>query len=108
MKFNVLFHLIFLSVICSLGDSLFKKSSQLISPYTSWSFFFGSAIYAACGFSWVVILRSYKLSTAGVLFSVLWSILLTVLGLLFFREQINTKEAIGILLGISAIYLIGK
>jgi drug/metabolite transporter (DMT)-like permease len=108
MKANVWMHLIGLALICSLGDALFKRSSLLPSPYTSGNFIIGSAIYAMCGFSWVVILRSCKLSTSGILFSVVWSILLTALGFFVFKEQITTRESAGIFLGIAAIYLLGK
>lgn len=99
-------HLILLAVVCSVGDALFKKAAASPTPYTSWSFVFGSIIYGTCGYSWVIVLRSMKLAIAGVLFSVVWSVALTVLGFALFREHLSPKEWCGIILGVLAICLL--
>ncbi|MBI5410518.1 MAG: transporter [Nitrospirae bacterium] len=100
--------MLLLVVICSTGDALFKRASAPPSPFTSPDFVAGSLIYALCGVSWVIILQQWKLATAGILFSVLWSFALVGLGVLMFRESLSAREGAGLVLGIASIYLLVK
>lgn len=99
-------HISWLVLVCALGDVFFKKASVLAQPYTSASFIAGSLIYGLCGFSWVIVLKSVKLATSGVLFSVFWSVSLAICGVIFFGEHLSLRETIGLVLGVVALLML--
>ncbi|MBX7208664.1 MAG: hypothetical protein K1X78_10150 [Verrucomicrobiaceae bacterium] len=99
-------HIVWLVLICAIGDVFFKRAAALPRPFTSGSFIVGSLIYGLCGFSWVIVLQTAKLATSGVLFSVLWSVSLAICGLVLFGEHLTTREMIGFALGVVSLVLL--
>jgi len=94
------------SVIGVLGDYFLKLASGRQQPLrTSW-FYLGFALYASTAFGWVFVMKHLKLATISVLYSVSLVLLLTVIGVLVFRESLNYFEVIGIALAVISLVLL--
>jgi small multidrug resistance pump len=94
------------SVIGVLGDYFLKLASAREQPLrTSW-FYLGFVLYASTAFGWVFVMRHLKLATISVLYSVSLVLLLTVMGLVLFRESLNDFEVIGIVLAVASLVLL--
>lgn len=106
MSASAWLHVVWLVLVCAAGDVFFKRAAALPQPYTSASFVLGSLIYGLCGFSWVVVLKTTKLATSGMLFSVCWSVSLAVCGMLVFGEHLTLREMFGLALGIASLLLL--
>ena len=94
------------SVVGVLGDYFLKlASAREQSLRTSW-FYLGFALYASTAFGWVFVMRHLKLATISVLYSVSVILLLTVVGVVMFKESLNYFELTGIVLAIAALVLL--
>jgi small multidrug resistance pump len=94
------------SIVGVLGDYFLKLASGREQPLrTSW-FYLGFALYASTAFGWVFVMKHLKLATISVLYSVSLVLLLTGIGVLLFRESLNSLEVIGILLAIISLVLL--
>ena len=97
-----------LSIITVIGDSLIKNAS-LQSAFSGWKFLIlGAVIYGITALGWFFVMRKIKLSTIGVLYGVSCIILLTLIGVFYFKEKINFFEIFGILLGVASIVILYK
>src|SRR5262245_23105063 len=94
------------SLIGVLGDYFLKLASTRARPLGSGWFYLGFALYASTAFGWVFVMRHLKLATIGVLYSVSMILLLTAIGVIFFRESLNRFEVAGIVLAIAALLLL--
>src|SRR5499433_3398026 len=94
------------SVIGVVGDYFLKLASAHEQPLRSWSFYLGFALYASTAFGWVFVMKHLKLATISVLYSVSLVLLLTVIGVLVFRESLNYFEVIGIALAVISLVLL--
>src|SRR5947209_15510491 len=74
------------SLVGVLGDYLLKLASGRPNPLASGWFYLGFAVYASTAFGWVFVMRHLKLATVGVVYSVSMILLLTCVGVVFFRE----------------------
>jgi small multidrug resistance pump len=77
------------SVVGVIGDYLLKRASEAANPMHSRWFYVGFAVYASTAFGWVFVMRHLKLATIGVVYSVSMILLLTTIGIVFFREPLN-------------------
>ena len=94
------------SVIGVLGDYFLKLASGREQPLrTSW-FYLGFALYASTAFGWVFVMKYLKLATISVLYSVSLVLLLTAIGVVLFRESLNSFEVIGIVLAVTSLVLL--
>jgi small multidrug resistance pump len=94
------------SVIGVLGDYFLKiASGREKSLQTPW-FYLGFALYASTAFGWVFVMKHLKLATISVLYSVSLVLLLTVVGVVLFRESLNYFEVIGIVLAVVSLVLL--
>ena len=87
------------SIIGVLGDYLLKLASARKNPLGSRWFYVGFAVYASTAFGWVFVMRHLKLATIGVVYSVSMILLLTGIGVVVFREPLNTNEVAGLVPG---------
>jgi drug/metabolite transporter (DMT)-like permease len=89
-----------------LGDYFLKLASQREhSLRTPW-FYLGFALYAATAFGWLFVMKHLKLATISVLYSVSMVVLLTSVGVVFFRESLNAYEIAGLVMAIAALILL--
>ena len=94
------------SIIGVVGDYFLKLASAREQPLrTSW-FYIGFVLYASTAFGWVFVMRHLKLATIGVLYSVSLVLLLTVIGVVLFRESLSYFEVIGIMLAVASLMLL--
>jgi small multidrug resistance pump len=94
------------SVIGVLGDYFLKLSSREENSLRSPWFYVGFALYAFTAFGWVFVMKHLKLATISVLYSISMVLLLTTVGMVFFRETLNYYEIAGLLMAIASLILL--
>ena len=94
------------SLLGVLGDYFLKLASAREQPLRAGWFYLGFALYASTAFGWVFVMRHLKLATISVLYSVSMVLLLTVVGVVFFRESLNHYEVAGIVLAVASLVLL--
>jgi len=88
-----------------IGDVFFKRWTIEHKSMLIWAGFFIYAIGALC---WAVSLKYELLSKAISIFTVLNLVIVSLIGIFFFKEDISVLGKIGILLGILSIVLIER
>src|SRR4051794_11728050 len=94
------------SIVGVLGDYLLKLASSHSNPLKSRWFYIGFAVYASTAFGWVFVMGHLKLSTIGVVYSVSMILLLTGIGVVLFREPLNSYEFAGLAMAIASLILL--
>lgn len=93
------------SLVHCLGDVLFKRASI---TFTWWDFLLGSFCYVITIPVWLWVLKNGKLSTLISMGTVLQLVILTLVGVFFFKEHLSTRETFGIILAILAVLMFYK
>jgi small multidrug resistance pump len=75
------------------GDYFLKLASTNENSLKTTSFYIGLVLYASTAFGWIFVMKHLKLATIGVVYSVSMILLLTAVGVVFFRESLNTYES---------------
>lgn len=97
---------IFLSLITVVAD-IFIKNASLQEKFSGWRLLIVAAlIYGSTAFGWFFLTRKAKLSTLGVLYSVIIVISLTLLSVFYYKEKISPMEIFGIALAISSLLIL--
>src|SRR5882762_374270 len=104
--FTALLVTIIFSLVGVLGDYFLKLASEQPSALRTVSFYIGFALYASTAFGWVFVMKHLKLATIGVVYSVAMILLLTSVGVIFFRESLNYYEIAGLLMAIGSLVLL--
>jgi small multidrug resistance pump len=94
------------SVVGVVGDYLLKRASEDKNPMKSRWFYIGFVVYASSAFGWVFVMRHLKLATIGVVYSVSMILLLTTIGIVFFREPLNRYEIAGLAMAVGSLILL--
>lgn len=94
------------SLVGVIGDYLLKRASESANPIHSRWFYIGFAVYASTAFGWVFVMRHLKLATIGVVYSVSMILLLTTVGIVFFREPLNRYEVAGLVMAVASLILL--
>jgi drug/metabolite transporter (DMT)-like permease len=94
------------SVVGVLGDYFLKLASAREQPLRTIWFYIGFALYASTAFGWVFVMKHLKLATISVLYSVSLVLLLTAVGVVVFRESLNSYEVVGIVLAVASLVLL--
>jgi small multidrug resistance pump len=97
---------IIFSLVGVLGDYFLKLASEQPSALRSVWFYIGFALYASTAFGWLFVMKHLKLATIGVVYSVAMILLLTSVGVIFFRESLNYYEIAGLLMAIGSLVLL--
>lgn len=94
------------SVVGVVGDYFLKlASANEDSLKTKW-FYIGFVVYASTAFGWVFVMKYLKLATISIVYSVSMILLLTAIGVVFFRETLNYYEIAGLILAITSLILL--
>jgi multidrug transporter EmrE-like cation transporter len=96
------------SVVGVVGDYFLKLASEKEAPLRSIWFYVGFVVYASTAFGWVFVMRHLKLATISVVYSVSMIVLMTAMGVLFFRETLTGFEILGLLLAIASLILLTR
>ena len=94
------------SIVGVLGDYFLKLASNEDQSLKSPWFYIGFVVYASTAFGWVFVMKHLKLATVGVVYSVSMILLLTVIGVVFFRESLNGYEIAGLVMAIASLVLL--
>jgi drug/metabolite transporter (DMT)-like permease len=94
------------SVVGVLGDYFLKLASARDQPLRTVWFYIGFVLYASTAFGWVFVMKHLKLATISVLYSVSLVLLLTAVGVVIFRESLNSYEVVGIVLAVASLVLL--
>lgn len=94
------------SMLGVIGDYFLKLASAESVWFKSKWFYVGFAIYASTAFGWVFVMKHLKLATIGVVYSVSMILLLSVIGVVGFRESLSAYEIVGILMAIGSLVLL--
>src|SRR5262249_8616956 len=94
------------SVVGVVRDYFLQLASQQNNTLRAPSFYIGFALYASTAFGWVFVMKHLKLGTISVLYSISMVLLLTGIGVAFFRETLNYAEILGLILAIVALILL--
>src|SRR5262245_59973320 len=91
------------SLVGVLGDYFLKLASADPQPMRTLPFYIGFAVYASTAFGWVYVMKHLKLATISVVYSVSMIVLLTLIGVLIFRETLTASELVGLAMAIGAL-----
>jgi len=94
------------SVVGVVGDYFLKLASAKDESLKTPAFYIGFLIYASTAFGWVFVMKHLKLATISVLYSVSMVLLLTAVGVVFFRESLNYLELAGIIMAVASLVLL--
>src|SRR5262245_45680857 len=94
------------SLLGVLGDYFLKLASANENSLKTTSFYIGFVLYASTAFGWVFVMKHLKLATIGVGYSVSMVLLLTAMGVVFFREPLNYYEIAGLIMAIASLILL--
>jgi small multidrug resistance pump len=96
------------SIVGVTGDYFLKLASAQSEPLRSKWFYIGFAVYATTAFGWVFVMKYLKLSTIGVVYSISMVLLLTAIGVIWFRETLNAYEIAGLLMAVASLVLLTR
>lgn len=96
------------SIIGVVGDYFLKLASAEANPLKSGWFYLGFVLYASTAFGWVFVMKSLKLGTIGVLYSVCMVLFLTAIGVVVFKETLNYYEIAGLVLAVISLTLLTR
>src|SRR5262245_29061686 len=94
------------SLLGVVGDYFLKRASVDENPLKTTSFYVGFVVYASTAFGWVFVMKHLKLATIAGVYSVSMVLLLTAVGLVFFRESLSYFEIAGLVMAIGALILL--
>ncbi len=105
-RWNWLFVLLIVEVICIIGDYYIKKAS-MEEDWSGWKLLaVGCVLYGVSAFGFFFLMRSFKVFTVGMLHSFAVIFLSVILSLFVFNEKINAREILGLILGVASILLL--
>src|SRR5215471_9839558 len=94
------------SLLGVVGDYFLKLASANENVLKTLSFYLGFGLYASTAFGWVFVMKHLKLATISVVYSVSMVLLLTGIGVAFFRETLSYYEIAGLLMAIGSLVLL--
>jgi len=88
-----------------LADYYLKLASMRAAWHMASSFWVGAGLYALSAIGWVLAMQHMKLATIAIVYSALTLVMLAALGVVVFREALTTRETIGLVLALAALFL---
>ncbi|MCR4311009.1 MAG: hypothetical protein NUV54_00335 [Candidatus Taylorbacteria bacterium] len=65
-------------------------------------------IYTGTAFGWFYVMKHMKLSSLGIVYALTVSILVVLVGVLYFHEKLNTPEIIGMIMAVISLILLSR
>jgi drug/metabolite transporter (DMT)-like permease len=97
-----------LCAVSVVGDYFLKRASDRATPFSSWWFWVGFALYSSTAFGWVFVMRRLRFASLGVTYSLSTILLLAAVGTLFLGETLRRQDVLGILFAIVAVGLLAR
>lgn len=107
ISFSLLIVVLF-SLVGITGDFFLKLAGNGEKFLELKWFTIGFVIYASTAFGWFYVMKSLKLATISVFYSISLILLSALIGAYFFKESLNNYEIAGIVMGILSLILMGK
>lgn len=105
-KILLLALLVLLSGFGVLGDYFLKKGGQ---NGIEWKYVaLAALIFGSTAMGWFLVYRRFELSSAGVIYGVTTALLLVIMGVVFFKENVNGYEKLGIAFALLSLLLLGR
>jgi drug/metabolite transporter (DMT)-like permease len=99
---------VLLSAIGALADYFLKLASgEMQIVFNKW-FAIALVVYSSTAFGWVFVMKSMKLASVGVVYSICMVLFLTFMGVAFFKERLSYQEVIGIGLALASLILLTR
>ncbi len=109
MSFLLAFLLVeLLCVIGVLADYYLKLAGSGSAFVDHALFLKGFLLHASTAVGWFIVLKYMKLVQVGVFYSVSIVLMLTVIGVYHFNEQLNSREILGICFAVASLLLLAK
>lgn len=99
---------VLLAMIGVVADAVIRISGNGAKFIDIKWFIIGAVLYCATAFGWFYVMKYLKFSTIGVFYGISSLLILTIVGVVFFKESLNMYEMIGIGLAIISMVLLGK
>lgn len=97
-----------LSLLAVIGDYFLKRASSAEAPFKTAAFITGFVIYSSTAFGTVYVFRHLKLATSGGIYAVCLVVMLTLLGVVEFRETLRPPEILGLCMAVCALVLLTR
>lgn len=95
--------------LVGVGADIFLKIAGEKSGGTQvWYIAIGAFIYFFSAIGWFFAMRLTKLSSLGVIYSVVTLVALAAIGVVFFGERLSVGERTGIVLGLVSVALLAR
>lgn len=99
---------ILMTAVTILGDYLTKQAS-LQPGFEGWKFLATAALFwGASVFGWFFVFRNMKVSNVAVLYSMSGVIMLTLLGVIVFKEKLSGFEVLGLGMALCSLILLAR
>lgn len=96
------------SFVGVLGDFFLKLAGSGNKFMDVKWFVIGLLIYGSTAFGWFYVMKNVKLATLSVFYSVCIILLLTGIGVFYFKESLNWYEVAGIITALASLLLLGR
>lgn len=106
VDFFLVFVAIVLSLFTILGDYFLKHAGE--GGINWWLFGGGTLVYALGAFGWFYAFKHMQVSTIAGLYGVTTVILLTIMGVFIFHENLSYLEIIGLVFALVSIFLLSR
>jgi drug/metabolite transporter (DMT)-like permease len=100
--------IILFSVVGAIGDYFLKLASDSENSYLTKWFAIGLVIYASTAFGWVYVMRTVKLATVGLVYSVSIILLLAAMDVLIFKARPKGLEILGMGMALTSLVLLWR
>jgi drug/metabolite transporter (DMT)-like permease len=99
---------VLLSALGALADYFLKLASGEEQIVCNKWFAVALVIYSSTIFGWVFVVKSMKLASVGVVYSICMVLFLSFTGIVFFKERLSYPEVIGIGLALASLTLLAR
>ncbi|WP_103334598.1 hypothetical protein [Pseudotabrizicola formosa] len=103
-----LFWLALATLLTIMGDYLIKLATLSPQGLRSAQFAIGALCYGAPAVAWYALMQTHSLAMVAVLYSTATLILLTLLGVMVFRESFGLRDGLGVTLALAAVLVMHK
>lgn len=89
-----------------LSDYFIKMASYQGGGIQSLTFATGLLLSALPAFGWYFLMRDNSLSTVAVVYSASSTVILSAMGVVFFKESLGPREALAVLMAIASVVIV--
>ena len=87
------------------GDYFLKVGSSQANPYIALATFSGVVMYASSAFGWIYVMQRVNLTVVGIIYSSSTIIILTLMSLYVFKEEVSLRQLLAVGLALGAVAL---